>query len=230
MKKPTPAQYKAYQKIFDFFNLTLFENSLEHCMLSFGKHRGALAFSAGRWREKDGLVTSEISLNEKQLRKGEPREVMATLVRAMVHLWQERYGQPARKWYFNREWAVKMADVGLIPSSTGLPGGKETGQGIQHYIEPNGRFERAFRIMPASYLWPFLPAAQEESIRYVLKVRYQCPGCGTKVWGKPGLGLVCECGNALIGETGETKPGLGEKIYKLLAAQYGQHIKITNKK
>ena len=74
--------------------------------------------------------------------EGEPIEVMATLVRQMVHLWQETYGQPSSKWYFNREWAEKMAGIGLIPSATGLPGGKRTGQGIKHYIEAEGRFEQ----------------------------------------------------------------------------------------
>jgi hypothetical protein len=227
MKKPTPAQYTAYQKIFDYFNQTLFENSLQSCMLNFAKRHGSRAFSAGRWKEKDGVATAEISLNVKQMSKGEPMEVMATLVRAMVHLWQEMHGQPSRNWYYNREWAEKMADVGLIPSVTGLPGGKETGQGVKHYIEEGGRFERAFRELPTDCLWPFQPAVFENE-RYTAKVMYRCVGCGVKVWGKGGLGLVCECGKVFACATGETKAGLGEKVCHLLMKQYG--IKIINQK
>ena len=69
----------------------------------------------------------EISLNLKQLGESEPIDVMATLVRQMVHLWQESYGQPSQKGYYNREWAKKMTEIGLIPSATGQPGGKHTG-------------------------------------------------------------------------------------------------------
>jgi hypothetical protein len=38
-----------------------------------------------------------------------------------------------------------MLAVGLIPSDTGKPGGKQTGQRMTHYIEPEGQFDRACR-------------------------------------------------------------------------------------
>ena len=116
-----------------------------------------------------------------------------------------------------------MIDIGLIPSATGLPGGKRTGQGIKHYIEPNGRFEQAFRKMPSACLWPFRPAVFEgqKSRGYSEKMSYQCIGCGAKVWGKGGLGLLCECGQVFAGETGEVKPGLDEKVYLILAERFG---------
>lgn len=224
--KPTPAQFAAYQQVFDYFNRTLFENSLPDCMLSFSRRRRSsnTLFTAGQWREKAGPATAEISLNMKQLSEEEPIEAMATLVRQMVHLWQERYGrQPSSKWYFNREWAEKMASIGLLPSATGEPGGRDTGQGIKHYIEKGGRFERAFRKMPEAYLWPFRPAVLEgeKSHGYSVKVMYRCVGCGAKVWGKGGLGMVCECGHVFTDGSGESKEGLGEKVYRILAKLYG---------
>jgi hypothetical protein len=48
-----------------------------------------------------------------------------------------------RRNYHNKEWAVKMREVGLIPTDTGQPGGKDTGQKVTHVIEPGGRFEQA---------------------------------------------------------------------------------------
>jgi hypothetical protein len=37
-----------------------------------------------------------------------------------------------------------MERVGLMPSSTGEPGGKRTGQKVSHYILADGPFARAF--------------------------------------------------------------------------------------
>ena len=224
MKKPTPAQFSAYQQAFDYLNRTLFDNSLPDCMLSFSRRRRSshTLFTAEQWREESGSAASEISLNIKQLCESEPIDVLATLVRQMVHLWQERFGNPACNGYYNREWAEKMMEIGLIPSATGLPGGKQTGQGVKHFIEPNGRFERAFRKMPTAFLWPFRPTvfANQKAKGYSEKVMYQCVGCGTKVWGKGGLGLLCECGRIFACATGEMKDGLDERVYHILAEQY----------
>jgi hypothetical protein len=43
----------------------------------------------------------------------------------------------------NKEWAAMMKAVGLIPSDTAAPGGREVGQKVSHPIEAGGRFERA---------------------------------------------------------------------------------------
>jgi hypothetical protein len=224
--KSTKAQFTAYQQIFDYFNRTLFDSSLPDCMLSFCRLRSNShsLFTSEQWREEAGSTRAEISLNMKQLCENEPiKNVMATLVREMVHLWQEKYGKPSSKWYFNQEWAGKMKEIGLIPSTTGLPGGKQTGQGVKHFIEPDGRFERAFQEMPPAHLWPFRTSAFESrKVRgYSGKEMYRCSGCGTKIWGKKGLGLMCECGRVFASETGETKAGLEEKMYRILAKKYG---------
>jgi hypothetical protein len=62
----------------------------------------------------------------------------------MVHLWQQDFGHPSRAAYHNKEWGWKMEEVGLIPSDTGEPGGKRTGQNMHHYINPAGTFKTAF--------------------------------------------------------------------------------------
>ena len=173
----------------------------------------------------------EISLNLKQLGANEPIEVMAMLVREMVHLWQERYGHPSQKGYYNREWAKKMTEIGLIPSATGLPGGKQTGQTIRHYIDENGLFAQAFRKLPISCLLPFRPSVPDgEKVRGSKdKELYRCVGCGTRVWGKGGLEIVCGCGNMFVGETGRSQAGVEEKIYKILAKRYGINGKHATK-
>jgi hypothetical protein len=225
MKEPTKTKFTAYQEMFDYLNQTLFKNILPKCMLSFSRQRSSshTLFTSEQWHEKAGSAMPEISLNLKQLSKGEPIEVIATMVRQMVHLWQERYGHPSQKGYYNREWAEKMTEIGLIPSATGLPGGKPTGQTIRHYIENNGLFDQAFRKMPDTCLLPFQPRALdgEKNKGNKEKVMYQCIGCGTKVWGKGGLEIVCGCGNVFFSEKEGPKAGLEEKIYKILGKRFG---------
>ena len=55
-------------------------------------------------------------------------QTLSTLVHEMTHLQQQHFGKPSRSGYHNKEWGLLMRAVGLIPSSTGEPGGKETGQ------------------------------------------------------------------------------------------------------
>ena len=57
----------------------------------------------------------------------------------MVHVWQHAHGKPGARGYHNKEWAAKMKAIGLQPSSTGMVGGKETGQRMMDYIIPGGR-------------------------------------------------------------------------------------------
>jgi hypothetical protein len=37
-----------------------------------------------------------------------------------------------------------MKEIGLYPSETAAPGGKETGQKVSHHITPDGPFAMAF--------------------------------------------------------------------------------------
>jgi hypothetical protein len=61
----------------------------------------------------------------------------------MCHCFQQHFGNPPRRGYHNREWAAQMIEVGLMPSDTGEPGGKQTGQGMFHYIIAGGPFDLA---------------------------------------------------------------------------------------
>jgi len=227
--KPTQAQFKAYQQIFDYFNQTLFDNSLPDCMLGFSRRRKSShqLFTAAGWQQQEQPM-AEVSLNLEKLKEGRPKEVMALLVREMVHLWQEHYGQPSRPGYYNREWADKMEEVGLIPTDSGEAGGKRTGQSLKHYVEEGGRFEQAYELMPEEYLLPFEPGSWPRGARssgYTEKVKYSCEGCGAKVWGKPGLGIVCECGTGFVGEGGEPDPQLVERVYQRLGVRLEEKIR-----
>ncbi len=195
--KPVEQQWGAYQAAWTYFNEELFQGSLKPCILNFSRKNGSYGFFwPGKWAsDLDGNKTHEISLNPDLLE--EPlQEVMGTLVHEMCHQWQFEQGTPPRAGYHDRQWAAKMEAVGLIPSSTGEPDGRKTGQKMSHYIQPGGPFQQAFQSMPSEYSLPFKSwhNQKEKKEKKRNKLKYTCPGCETNVWGKPELNILCgEC-------------------------------------
>lgn len=114
-------------------------------------------------------------------------------VHEQVHLWQYRFGYSGRRGYHNKEWGAKMIEIGLMPSHTGKPGGKQTGQQMTHYIIDGGPFDKQWQLLSDSgytldYQDRHIPKDDEPR---KLKVRYACPSCSIHVWGKPDLRITC---------------------------------------
>jgi predicted SprT family Zn-dependent metalloprotease len=199
-RSPTAIQFTAYQKMFQFLNKKLFGGRLPPVILNFSRMSKTLGFFAPeRWTAIKGkAVRHEISLNPSRLRSQGPQEVASTLAHEMAHLWQTECGTPSRRGYHNAEWAAKMEEIGLIPSDTAQPGGARVGQKVSHYIDPAGAFAAAFKEMPRDYLLPWSceePEANKKKAKGEAsknKIKYSCPGCGSNVWGKPGLAIKCE--------------------------------------
>jgi predicted SprT family Zn-dependent metalloprotease len=192
---PTRTQFRAYEQMFSYFNQRLFHGELPACLLNFSRKSKTYGFFAPERWERGREVRHEISLNPSTLKSRKPIDVASTLVHEMVHFWQHEHGKPSRAGYHNHEWADKMEAVGLVPTDTGEPGGRKVGQKMTHYIAKGGPFELAFRAMPKEYALPW--ACEEPEIVRVKKaqknkVKYTCPGCGTNVWGKPELAILCE--------------------------------------
>lgn len=205
--EPTKEQFDAYQKMFNYFNQKLFDDSLPQCLLNFSRLRGAIAFFApAQWEKQEGKVAHEISLNPVYLWRGDNVETASALVHEMVHLWQAEYGSPGRRGYHNKEWATKMEKIGLIPSLTGRPGGRKTGERVRDYIEVGGLFDKVFKQIPKEC---FLPWKNTSNFTWKAnrgrkspvdprcnknKIKYSCPICEVNVWGKPHLQIICkEC-------------------------------------
>lgn len=198
---PTLDQFRAYQVAYDYFNGELFDAQLKPCLLNFrGKHKRNMGlFWPRRWVRVGGGVTHEIALNPDVLDRP-LADTFSTLVHEMVHQWQEDYATPPRGGYHDREWAAKMLAVGLVPSDTGKPGGKQTGQQMSHFIDPDGPFQRALDRMPADVRLPWLSgglsAVPKPPSKNKLKVKYTCT-CGQTVWGKAEMTVICgECGES----------------------------------
>ena len=140
--KPTIQMYTFIQNAYDFFNERLFNSELPACLLTLQREKNAMGyFSEERWEQGEGKrKIHEIALNPSFFITHKPLELMQTIVHEMVHLWQYEFGKPSHRTYHNKEWADKMESIGLMPSNTGLPGGKRTGQAMSDYPIKNGAF------------------------------------------------------------------------------------------
>ena len=216
--KPTEKQYTALQQAFDYFNEKLFKDSLPQVMLTLNRERNTFGYYVPSiWTDDNGVEQwGEIALNPDYILKDGERtdkEVYATLVHEMCHLWQEYDGSAPRRCYHNKDFAEKMERVGLITSSDGTPDGKRTGQRVTHYIVEGGPFDMAFQEMPDELLIPChtLFALKGESKKKIKKARaksvtYFCPKCGATVKGKEDTNVICgDCMEKMLVKTGRDK-------------------------
>lgn len=139
---PTKTTYAELQLAYDTFNRLLFDGQLPDCMLTLQREKKTVVgyFSAERFSDLTGRRAHEIALNPSYFAIVPLVETFATLVHEMVHLWQHVHGNPGRGRYHNDEWANKMEAIGLMPSSTGRPGGRRVGDRMADYPLADGRF------------------------------------------------------------------------------------------
>lgn len=143
-KKPTEEFYSLFQFIYDFLNKNLFENELPDCMIVITrKGRTFGYFYPQRWINEEKEKTDEIAINPFFFDKKPLIEILQTMAHEMCHLWQFHLGTPSRRSYHNKEWGGKMMYIGLMPSNTGKPGGKKTGQQMMDYPMKKGLFVKA---------------------------------------------------------------------------------------
>lgn len=196
---PTTRTYAGLTEAYAFFNDRLFSGRLPTCLITMQRRNRTYGYFAGRrFSTRDGVeVTDEIALNPSRFAECSTQETLATLVREMVHLQQEHFGTPSRPGYHNREWAAMMRAVGLIPT-TGEPGGKATGQRVEHRIEPGGRFALACAelVGERGFIVPYVECTDEAAHaarmrKAASKTRYTCPACEANAWAKPETRLVC---------------------------------------
>jgi len=201
---PTSSQFAAFQRMFDYFNVALFGGKLPPVLLNFSRAANTLGFFAPeRWEREGEKATHEISLNPAYLKNRPQRDTASTLVHEMAHHWQQECGKPGRRGYHNEEWAAKMDEIGLSPSSTAAPGGSRVGYKVSHFIIEGGAFAAAYAKMPSEYLLPWVcwegQGARTKKPRQASKVKFTCEECGCNAWGKPNLKLVCgDCDEQMV--------------------------------
>lgn len=142
--QPTPEAYAELQRAYDHFNDRLFGRTLPGCLITLQREKRTCGyFSKARFANLDGLLTDEIALNPAFFAVVPLVETLQTMVHEMVHQWQAYHGSPGRGRYHNDQWADKMESIGLIPSSTGQPGGRRTGDHMADYAIEGGSFLQA---------------------------------------------------------------------------------------
>ncbi len=211
---PTQRTYKTLDDAYRFFNKRLFAGKLPGCLITMQRSKKAYGyFAGGRFGSVDGKeVADEIALNPSHFGQRTTEQSLSTLVHEMVHLQQHHFGKPSRVSYHNKEWAQMMKVVGLIPSSTGAPGGREVGQQVSHYIAEGGPFARACAELigkgfDALYIerWSDNSEARRKK-KSASKTCYTCPDCGVKAWAKPEVSLICgDCDEPL--RAGDSEAG-----------------------
>jgi predicted SprT family Zn-dependent metalloprotease len=213
---PTATTYTALQTAYDHFNAQLFGGQLPPCLVTLQRKAKAYGyFAPQRFGGRDGAnVTDEIALNPSHFKDRTDEQSLSTLAHEMAHLWQQHFGKPGRTAYHNKEWAAKMHEIGLHPSTTGAPGGKETGQKCSHYIVDGGPYARAYAALARTgfaplyvELWAEGDAAKAKK-KAASKTKYTCPDCDANAWAKPHTRLICgECEILMEGEDSDDDTG-----------------------
>jgi predicted SprT family Zn-dependent metalloprotease len=199
--KITVVEYGNLQRAYDFFNVELFESTLPSLLITLHRKRNTLGyFSRQRFQaRKAGDRVHELALNPDGFSGRSDEYILSVLVHEMAHAWQETCGKPGRGRYHNCEWGQKMKAIGLHPSNTGEPGGKEIGDQMMHYILPEGRFRQSYRRLETAGFhlhWQSgvpIPAELSKVVRRKLasKTKFTCPTCCQNAWAKADADLIC---------------------------------------
>ena len=196
MKQVTKREYSGLESAYQFFDARLFGGCLPDCLITLNRKAGSKGyFSPERYqgREDKTAVVHELALNPDTFDGRSDLEILSTLVHEQAHVWQQHFGEPSRSGYHNKQWADKMQEVGLMPSDTGLEGGKRTGQRVTHYIIEGGRFDVAAREFLADGFklgWQS-PVGAGKRKAPESKVKYSCFVCDLNAWAKPEVRLIC---------------------------------------
>lgn len=196
-KQITSDEYNNLQHAFNYYNQQLFGSKLNSCIITLQHHKKFYGYC---WSEKfqhrndADTKIDEIALNPDLMRNRTDSDILSTLVHEMAHLWQNQHGDAGRRGYHNKEWGEKMKEIGLHPSNTGQPGGKETGESVSHYIITNGAFDKVTKaLIEAGYKlnWQSYLEAGKESKKKATRAKFTCPDCDMSAMAKPTARLMC---------------------------------------
>lgn len=189
-------QYTAIDEALHYLNAKLFDGKLPDVLITLSRKPKVAAF---HWHEKfrareNEEKISEISLNPDTFLDKTDTDILSDLAHELVHQWQHLFGTAPRKGYHDREWASKMKEIGLYPSSTGEVGGKETGQSMSDYIIEGGKFEivcGAFLLNRTAIFWNSIPQEKVDKKKNKTREKFVCPTCTQAAWAKKGANLAC---------------------------------------
>ncbi len=145
-RNPTLQVYGWLEAVAQHFNAALFGGELPAVVFTLQRRNASSGhFISSRWRSKVGEddPVSEIAINPAVIASRSLISLYQAITHELCHHWQDKKGHVTRDGYHNSEWAEKMIEIGLMPSSTGAPGGKKTGQKMADYPIVDGKFIKA---------------------------------------------------------------------------------------
>jgi len=207
--------YEELSEAYDYYNKELFAGLLPECIIILSKKVSNFGhFNPNNFTASDGsgILKHEIGLNVQMFAVRSLELTLATLVHEMCHLKTYEDGNFGRYGYHPKPWASLMKKVGLIPSTTGEPGGAEIGQSVSHYVEAGGLFEeKTKQLLAKGFLISFVEKFRQEVKTFPEEEMYK-----RAVQGKPGYYMDDE-GNEVKGKTVRCgKDEKGKDIVKIL--------------
>jgi predicted SprT family Zn-dependent metalloprotease len=192
MTTPTQEIFGALQAMFDHFNAELFDGELEQCVIVSQRKANTMGYFKPRnWGQEGGTqLTHEIAMNPAYFLVREKRDTASTMVHEMMHQLRFQQGEKS-KGYHSKEWAEGMQVRGLMPSTTGAPGGKTTGYRVSHYVIDRGLFDLSFQRFTGKLTWGDVPTQGREQAK-PKRLKFVCPACADNAMGKASLAIICE--------------------------------------
>lgn len=192
----TKKQYGDLDEAYSYFNKHLFENKLPECLITLHRHKNARGY---HWHNKfvsrkNKENISEIALNPDCFENQTDIEILSILAHEAVHVQQCLIGDPPRKGYHDKGFAILMSEIGLQASSTGEPGGKTTGQRMSHYILEGEKFEKvagAFLLSGEKIQWNSSKSEVSTKDRKKTREKFVCTQCLQNAQAKKTAKLVC---------------------------------------
>lgn len=191
-------EYATLRDAYHHLNKSLFDNLLPEVLITFQRRRGAQGyFSANKYQQRANASrrVHEVALNPDSFVGRTDEKIMSNIAHEMTHVWQKEFGHPARGRYHNREWAAKMLSIGLMPSSTGEPGGMPMGDRVSHYILKDGPFWDSCRRFLERHRLVWESAAINSTVGSTneqTRVKFSCPNNPRhNAWARPGIMIDC---------------------------------------
>lgn len=220
---PTFETYDALSEAARHFNEQLFGSVLPEALITLDRTiKAAGSFCGNRFASTThGELSDQITLNPEPIPHVRLEATLAVLVHEQCHQWQFHYSSDPKRIgrnraYHDKEWGAKMAELGLMPSTTGAPGGRKTGQRMSHYIIPGGKFHNACQeLLERGFNLPWLDrtlelvlatlseakarrlkeqmarTARKKDRQKASKTKFTCPRCGLNAWAKPSAKIGC---------------------------------------
>lgn len=209
------------------FGERLFKGQLPPILCTYVcKPRSLGFFGAKRFANREGQTAYEVSLNPRQLDALGDAAALAVLVHLLCQVHRHAFGPKNRKGgtgsrgYHDEALAQLMQSVGLMPSHTGRPEGRQTGFSIRHYVIEGGPFDlvcRELLINGFTLRWRDNPHARAKKKRKEKQVHAQpvlaatsaefiCEGCGVVAYSRASARIGClDCSAPMTMATGMGK-------------------------